>query len=181
MTFPDQSVRIGRYASAEDRERFELAKSSCVAARFAGTFTLDRRRMKAASRRHAGVWACPHCGRGGRGGCISRIASVAATSSLRRAGLRFNVLPAAAVQRAFTVNHMSLTPSARLRLAARTHRTTEHCRAPLLRFLSLQHTLARGPLSGAAGSGRSRFDVFGVIDLERGGIDQPFPRIGDSP
>lgn len=46
---------------------------------------------------------------------------------------------------------------------------------------SLQHALARIPLSGAAGSGRSRFDVFGVTGLESAGIDQHFPRTCDGP
>jgi len=48
-------------------------------------------------------------------------------------------------------------------------------------FCSLQHALARIPLSGAAGSGRSRFDVFGVTGLESTGIDQHFPRTCDAP
>jgi hypothetical protein len=86
-------IEIGCGAASEDRERLELAKVSCLAARFAGTFTLDRRRMRYRLPGTIGCWLTESLRRGCRvsthlpfrvgGGVIDR-----------RADLRFNVLAA---------------------------------------------------------------------------------------
>jgi hypothetical protein len=112
-----------------------------------------------------------------------RIASAASSHSCRRAGLRFNVLPAAGetIVRSRSLR-LGLTPSARsIFRCAILHRATVRLGRLSCGSCSLQHTLACIPLSEAASSGRSRFDVFGVTSPESTGIDQHFPRTCDDP